>query len=87
MPTKNSRSLTVAMRCLASIAAVLLALGFATLPTRAQTWDPAYPVCMQSYGPQGAISCRFASMAQCRALASGRAAQCVANPYYGKRRR
>lgn len=69
-----------------SIAAVL-GLALMTLPARAQMYDPAYPVCLQTYGPQGGISCRFASMAQCRAFASGRAAQCIANPYYGKRRR
>jgi Protein of unknown function (DUF3551) len=65
----------------------VLLLSLTIWPAQAQTYDPAYPVCLQSYGLNSGISCRYASMAQCRAVASGRAAQCVANPYYGKRRR
>src|SRR3954463_1394890 len=56
-------------------------------PAQAQMYDSAYPVCLQTYGPQSGITCRFTSMALCRTLASGRSAQCIANPYYGKRRR
>jgi hypothetical protein len=66
---------------------VVLCLGLTTLPARAQMYDPAYPFCLQTYGLQSGISCRFVSMPQCRSLASGRSAQCVANSYYGKRRR
>ncbi|UPJ53519.1 DUF3551 domain-containing protein [Bradyrhizobium sp. 200] len=55
-------------------------------PARAQTYDPSYPVCLQIY--QGGIAdyyfeCAYRTMAQCNASASGRAAQCVVNPYYG----
>ena len=71
----------------ALIISVVLVLGLTALPAQAQMYDPAYPVCLQSYGPQGSISCRFGSMAQCKAVASGRSAQCITNPYYGKRRR
>jgi hypothetical protein len=43
------------------------------------------PVCLQIY--QGMVDyyfeCRYQTMAQCAASASGRAAQCVVNPYYG----
>ena len=69
----------------------LAALAIATLsltgPAAAQTYDPAYPVCLQVY--QGGIAdyyfeCAYTSMPQCQASASGRAAQCVVNPYYGK---
>jgi hypothetical protein len=67
--------------------AVLLLIGVATAPARAQMYDPAYPVCLQTYGLTSGISCRFTSMPACRAVASGRSAQCIANPYYGKRRR
>ncbi|WP_083519265.1 DUF3551 domain-containing protein [Bradyrhizobium jicamae] len=66
---------------------VVLALGLTTQPAQAQMYDSAYPFCLQTYGPQGSISCRFGSMAQCKAVASGRSAQCITNPYYGKRRR
>ena len=62
-----------------------LALGTIgmTMPAQAQTYDPSYPVCLQIY--QGMVDyyfeCRYTSMAQCAASASGRAAQCVVNPY------
>lgn len=66
---------------------ILLALTMAT-GAEAQTYDPRYPVCLQVWGTDGSsISCRFGSMGQCRAVASGRAAQCVTNPYFAKRRR
>jgi len=69
------------------IGAVFLAAStlLGTSQAGAQTYDPAYPICLQSYGIQGnSISCRFGSMAQCQLSASGRAAQCVTNPYFGK---
>ncbi len=49
----------------------------------AQRYDPAYPVCLQSYGIGGdCIGCGYTSMAQCAASASGRSAQCIVNPYF-----
>ena len=73
------------MRAIA--ASMLLTLTLAA-PAQAQTYDPKYPVCLQVWGTDGSsISCRFASMGQCQAVASGRAAQCVSNPYFAKRRR
>ena len=55
-------------------------------PARAQTYDPSYPVCLQIY--QGIadfyFECRYRTMAQCAASASGRSAQCVVNPYFGE---
>jgi hypothetical protein len=51
-------------------------------PTRAQTYDPAYPICMQVFGKINYFDCRFTSIPQCAASASGRGAQCVVNPYY-----
>jgi hypothetical protein len=52
-------------------------------PARAQTYDPAYPVCLHVYG-RGATyyECRYTSLPQCNASASGRAGQCVINPYF-----
>lgn len=69
--------------------AVAVALTAAALvpaaPVRAQTYDPNYPVCLQVY--RGFMDyyfeCGYQTMAQCAASASGRAAQCVQNPYYG----
>lgn len=78
---RRGRATILALAALA-IAAVSLA-G----PAAAQTYDPAYPVCLQIY--QGGIAdyyfeCAYTSIPQCQASASGRAAQCVVNPYYGK---
>jgi hypothetical protein len=62
-----------------TIAAVLTAT-----PTLAQTYDPKYPVCLQIY--QGFtdyyFECSYTSLPQCQMSASGRAAQCIINPYY-----
>ena len=51
-------------------------------PARAQTYDPAYPVCLHVY-TRGAnyYECRYTSLPQCAISASGRAAECVVNPY------
>ena len=73
-----------------AIGTLLLAISavLAAPAVQAQTYDPAYPVCLQRYEFSGSsISCRYASLAQCQAVASGRAAQCITNPYYGKARR
>ena len=41
-------------------------------PAQAQTYDPGFPVCLQTYGITGnAIDCSYASMDQCRASAVG----------------
>jgi Protein of unknown function (DUF3551) len=61
-----------------------MALAILTIATisaaplaRAQTYDPAYPVCLQIY--QGwndyYFECTYTSLAQCNMSASGRAAQ------------
>jgi hypothetical protein len=53
-------------------------------PAQAQTYDPNYPVCLQVYDDMVHyyFECSYTSIAQCAASASGRAAQCVVNPYY-----
>ena len=64
-----------------AIAAIL-----AAAPAEAQTYDPNYPFCLQIYGRGGNyIACQYTSMAQCQLTASGRAAQCITNPYFGER--
>lgn len=68
----------------------VLALTFLTIgtilvamPAGAQTYDPNFPVCLQTYAIGGGyIDCSFATLAQCAASASGRAAQCLNNPYF-----
>ena len=59
---------------------IVLAAGNA----RAQTYDPAFPFCMQVVYPRGANfqDCTYYTMAQCAASASGRGLQCSPNPYY-----
>jgi hypothetical protein len=56
-------------------------------PVRAQTYDPRYPVCMQTYGPFGGIDCSYTSMVDCRLLARGHSAQCLTNPYFVQKRK
>jgi hypothetical protein len=62
----------------------ILAIGMASMgPAAAQTYDPAYPVCLRVFGPGTYYECRYTSLPQCNASASGRSAQCVINPYFG----
>jgi Protein of unknown function (DUF3551) len=69
-------------------AILTIAAVSAASSARAQTYDPAYPVCLQIY--QGwndyYFECAYTSLAQCNMSASGRAAQCIVNPYYGGRK-
>lgn len=51
---------------------------------RAQTYDPNYPVCLHTYGPNGYIDCRYHSLDQCRFNASGRSAECEVNPFFNR---
>lgn len=71
------------------LALAILATGvvFASTQARAQTYDPAFPVCMRVVQNFGGIheDCTYYTMAQCAMSASGRAAQCILNPYYGGR--
>ncbi|MBI5320553.1 MAG: DUF3551 domain-containing protein [Bradyrhizobium sp.] len=70
------------MRMMAVLVATIAAM-MAASPARAQTYDPAYPVCLQTYDINGGyISCSYTSMEQCRLSASGGAAQCIVNPYF-----
>jgi uncharacterized protein DUF3551 len=66
-----------------SLALAILAIGTVSVagPAAAQTYAPGYPVCLHVYGPATYYECRYASLAQCNATASGRSAQCVSNPY------
>ncbi|HKU05821.1 MAG TPA: DUF3551 domain-containing protein [Bradyrhizobium sp.] len=69
------------MRTMASLAVAMTVL--AAMPARAQTYDPAYPVCLQVWGmASNYISCRYTSIGQCQVSARGRAAQCLVNPYF-----
>lgn len=71
------------MRILA-LALLTIAAAAAVPAARAQTYDPRYPVCLQVYTAWNDyyFECGYTSLAQCNMSASGRAAQCVVNPYY-----
>lgn len=66
------------------LALAILAIGTvsAAAPARAQTYDPSYPVCLHVWGPANYYECRYTSLPQCALSASGRAAQCMVNPYF-----
>ena len=70
------------LACAVTAVATLLAAS----PARAQTYDPRFPVCMHVFGGETGsgdyFDCTFTSLPQCRATASGLAAQCVTNPYF-----
>jgi hypothetical protein len=57
---------------------IVLTAGLA----RAQTYDPAFPVCLYvvSYGASPYYRCSYYTMDQCRAFANGQ--MCSLNPYY-----
>ena len=64
------------------LALAILAIGTVSIGwAAAQTYDPAYPVCLHEYR-SNYYQCRYTSLPQCNASASGRAAQFVINPYF-----
>jgi hypothetical protein len=66
------------------LALAILAVGtvLTAAGAYAQTYDPSYPVCLHVYGRATYYECRYTSLAQCNATASGRPATCVVNPYF-----
>jgi hypothetical protein len=69
------------MRGLAPAILAIATLSVAA-PAAAQTYSPDYPVCLHVYGLAIYYECLYTSLAQCNATASGRAADCVVNPYF-----
>jgi uncharacterized protein DUF3551 len=68
-----------------SPALIILVVGttFTLAEAPAQTYDASYPVCLQVWDNRGYyVECAYTSMAQCAQSASGRAAQCMVNPYF-----
>jgi hypothetical protein len=64
-----------------ALAILTILTALTAVPARAQTYNPAYPVCLQVFGRFPYIECAYTSLEQCRWSASGRAAMCVINPY------
>jgi hypothetical protein len=66
-----------------ALAILTIATVLTATSARAQTYSPAYPVCLHAFGEKaGYIECGYTSLAQCDQSASGRAAQCIINPYF-----
>jgi hypothetical protein len=66
-----------------ALAILTIATVLTAVPARAQTYDPSYPVCLHVWARGAAYyECRYTSLPQCNASASGRAAECVINPYF-----
>ena len=67
-----------------ALAILAIATVSAAPSARGQTYDPKYPVCLQIYRGMTDFyfECAYTSLPQCQMSASGRAAQCVVNPYY-----
>jgi hypothetical protein len=64
-------------------AMLAVAVGLMTAPARAQTYDPRYPFCVDVHdGNGGYMDCSYYTREQCAASASGRAAECLANPFF-----
>jgi Protein of unknown function (DUF3551) len=79
--TSSPHSKEALMR-IPALAILMIATVLTAAPARAQTYDPAYPVCLYWYGKANFYECRYTSLPQCNASASGRAAQCFINPYF-----
>ena len=70
------------MRVLA-LAILTISAASVTSSARAQTCDPAFPVCLHVWTRgHNYYDCSYTSLPQCNVSASGRAAQCDINPYY-----
>ncbi|MGO4715672.1 DUF3551 domain-containing protein [Bradyrhizobium sp. 2TAF24] len=62
----------------AVLAAAAFGLAFAAMPASAQS--QIFPICL--HWRDDLVSCRFVSLAQCNASASGIGATCLYNPAY-----
>jgi hypothetical protein len=74
------RAKEILMRILA-LATLAIGAVMVAAPAQAQMYSPDYPICLHVYGPNIYNDCRFTTMAQCYASASGLAGQCRVNPF------
>ena len=67
-----------------TLALTILTMGIVLTagPAKAQTYDPAFPVCLYvvSWGGGAYYNCSYYTIDQCRASANGQ--MCSLNPYY-----
>jgi hypothetical protein len=72
---------------IAALAILIMATVGVLEPAQAQTYDPAYPVCLHVFRPWEYYECGYTSLEQCKQSASARAAMCEINPYYASGQR
>src|SRR5260221_13580006 len=66
-----------------AVAILTTATVLTAAPVRAQTYDPSYPVCLQTYGIGGGDhECGYTPLAQRAQSAPGLCAQWFRNPYF-----
>lgn len=69
------------MRKLSAVFGLLAISAISAIATAPAQAGYEYPVCMRVYGDPTYDECRYTTMAQCAATASGRAAQCFVDPF------
>jgi hypothetical protein len=68
---------------ISALAIVIMTAIWTAAPAQAQTYDPAYPVCLHIFKRGGDYyQCSYTSLEQCKQAASTRATMCDINPYY-----
>jgi hypothetical protein len=65
---------------------VLAIAASAAGPAAAQTYDPRYAFCIHVYGDPAYFECQYMTMMACTEAVSGRAGQCVVNPFFDRNR-
>ncbi|WP_347338692.1 DUF3551 domain-containing protein [Bradyrhizobium guangzhouense] len=78
----SSGQLEEALMCKSVLTILTVSIALITGHAQAQTYDPAFPVCLYvvSFGTTPYYRCSYVTMDQCRATANGQ--MCVLNPYY-----
>ena len=69
------------MRNASAILGLLAISAISTVGTAPAQAGYDYPVCLRVYGPANYNECSYTSIAQCKATASGRAAECYPNAF------
>jgi hypothetical protein len=68
------------------LATFAVAMAVAAGPSRAQTYDPSYPVCKRVNSDASSVDCYYTSMEQCKDSIRSMSAECVVNPFYASHR-
>ena len=70
------------MRKLSALLGLLAIPAISAVGTAPAQAGVDYPICLRVYGDPTYDECRYTTMAQCAATASGRAAQCFVDPFF-----